>query len=66
MMSAENDIIVMGVTSFKKKPSTNNLMDRTLPRGGTVLVWIEETTDDMIDPTGSAVCSSTSADISSG
>jgi len=31
-----------------------------------MLVWIEETTDDMIEPAGSVVCSLTSADMSSG
>jgi len=31
-----------------------------------VLVRIEETTDDMIGPTGSVDCSSTSADVSCG
>jgi len=31
-----------------------------------VLVWIEETTDDMIEPTGSVVCSPTSTGVSSG
>ena len=31
-----------------------------------MLVWIEETTDDMIEPAGSVVCSPTSADVSSG
>jgi len=31
-----------------------------------VLVWIEETTDDMIEPPGSVVYSSTLADVSSG
>jgi len=31
-----------------------------------VLVWIEETTDDMIEPAGSVVCSPMSADVSSG
>ena len=41
-------------------------MDNTLPWGGAVLVWSEETTDDMIGSTGSEVCSSTSADVSYG
>ena len=31
-----------------------------------MLVWIEETTDDMIKPTGSVVCSPTSTGVSSG
>jgi len=31
-----------------------------------VLVWMEETIDEMIGPAGSTVCSGTSADISSG
>jgi len=31
-----------------------------------VLVWMEETTDEMIDPTRSVVCSGISAAISSG
>jgi len=31
-----------------------------------MLVWIEETTDDMIDPAGSVACSPISADVSSG
>jgi len=31
-----------------------------------VPVWIEETTDDMIDPAGSVVCSPILADMSSG
>jgi len=31
-----------------------------------VLVWMEETTDAMIELAGSAVCSCTSADVSSG
>ena len=63
MMSAEN---YNNKLQIKKIPSVNNLMDRTLPWGGALLVWIEETTDAMIAPTKSAVCSSTSADISSG
>ena len=41
----------------------DNFMDSTLPWGGVVLVCSEESTDDMI---GSAVCSSTSADVSCG
>ena len=41
-------------------------MDSILPWGGAVLVWIEETTDAMIEPTRLAVCSCTSANISSG
>ena len=31
-----------------------------------MLVWIEETTGDMIEPAGSVVCSPTSAGVSSG
>jgi len=31
-----------------------------------VLIWIEETTDAMIEPTGSVVCSCTSTDVSPG
>jgi len=31
-----------------------------------MLVWIEETTDDMIEPARSVICSPTLADMSSG
>ena len=31
-----------------------------------MLVWIEETTDDIIEPAGSVVCSPKSADVSAG
>ena len=48
-----------------KNPSANNLMDRTLPCGGVMLVWIEETTDAMIELAGSVVCSCALVDVSS-
>jgi len=44
----------------------NDLIESMLPVGGTVLVWIEETTDAMIELAGLAVCSCTSTDVSSG
>ena len=54
------------IVKWRNKSIGNDFIDSTLPWGGTMLVWIEETTDAMIDPTGSAVCSGISADISSG
>ena len=41
-------------------------MRSILPWRGAVLAWIEETTDPMIELAGSAVCSCTSANVSSG
>ena len=44
----------------------DDFIESMLHGGGAVLVWIEETTDAMIELAGSAVCSCTSADVSSG
>ena len=63
-ISAEKLIKI--IISWKNKSIGNDFVDSTLPWGGAVLIWIEETTDAMIEPTGSAVCSRTSADVSSG
>ena len=54
------------IIKWKNRSISNNFIDSTLPCGGAMLVWIEETTDAMIELTGSAVCSCTSVDVSSG
>jgi len=44
----------------------NDFIESMLPVRGRVLVWIEETTDVMIELAGLAVCSCTTTDVSSG
>ena len=63
MMSAKK---LTGITvKWKNRSIGNNFIDSILPWGDAMLVWIEDTTNAMIKPTGSAVCSCTSTDVSS-
>jgi len=63
-MSAER--LTKRIIKWKNRSIGNDFINSTLPCGGAVLVWIEETTDAMIKLAGSVVCSCTSADVSSG
>ena len=63
-MSTEKIIRLLII--WRDKSIGDNVVGSNLPWGGTVLVYSEETTDGMIGSTGSAVCSSTSADVSYG
>jgi hypothetical protein len=63
-MSAER--ITEIIVSQRKWFIGNDFIESVLPRGEAILVWMEESTDAIIEPAGSAVCSCTSADVSSG
>ena len=62
-MSAER--VTEVIIRQKSRFIGNDFIESMLPRGGAVLVWVEETTDAMIELAGSAVCSCTSVDVSS-
>ena len=64
IMSTEKIIRLLII--WRDKSIGDNVMDSTLPWGGTVLVCSEETIDGMIGSTESTVCSSTSASVSWG